>query len=230
MQRDLKTPAITFGIWTIVNVWYGTIPTVVRWVFRPWTGANSIIPLSILWSLVTFAYAFHRLRLGAATRVLLALSVPFAFLGTFETLYQHLFLVANSARFATDSPGELMLASWILLGITTVPYWKWTRAASGAVGLLTVTFGLWLFLGYHQIYEVNNSIWVAYIFNTVAKSLTAILFLVLLHGGTQKLRRRGDKAAALTLQSSPSVRVFAPQGEVSVRFVEEVVVSASDCK
>jgi hypothetical protein len=188
LQPDLKVFAVTFGVWTIVNFTFGIIPLVLGWVLRPWTGANSILPVSIICSVTTFVYFYLRLSGGVVTRILLAATSPFAFLAAFEIVYQHLFLVADPANFRTDLEGEIVLGSWLLLGLTTLTHWKLTKKALAVLALMAIAFGIWLLSGYPQVYGTNSTL--AFVCNAATKSLTAVFFLTLLGGGTKVRNRR----------------------------------------
>lgn len=188
LQRNLMVFAVTFGVWIVVNVTYGIVPTVIGWVLAPWTGANSVLPVSIFWSVTVFVYSYFRLSGDVVQRILLAATSPFAFLAAFEIVYQHLFLVADPANFRTDLEGEIVLGSWLLLGLTTLPHWKLTKKALSVLGLLAIAFGVWLLLGYPQIYGTNSTL--AFVCNVAAKSLTAVFFLTLFSGGTNVRNRR----------------------------------------
>jgi hypothetical protein len=128
----------------------------------------------------TFVFSYYRLSGEVVKRILLAATSPLAFLATFEIVYQHLFLVADAANFRTDLDGEIVLGSWLLLGLTTLPHWKLTKKALAVLGLLAIAFGVWLLLGYPQIYGTKSTL--AFVCNATTKSLTAVFFLTLLSG------------------------------------------------
>jgi hypothetical protein len=179
-RKDIVLFLFTFSIWTVVNVYFGTITLIVSWIFQPYTGGNSILPLSILWSLITFAYAFRQIRTGIVSRLLVSATVPFAFLSTFEILYQHLFLFVRTDLFRTNLQGEIVLGTWFLLGLTSVNHWQVGRKSLAVFFLLIAGFTLWSLVGYPQIYDTGGTQGTALLFNAATKSLAAILFMVLL--------------------------------------------------
>lgn len=189
LSPDIKVLAVTLPIWVVVNVAYGTIPLVANWVFAPVEGGNAALPVSLFWAVATLALSFLWLRASTVVRILLAMTTPFAFLSVFEIVYQHLFLLARPSLFKTDLPGEIILASWILLGFTTISHWKLSKISLVILVTLTGTFALWSLVGYPQIYEGNGLFAEAFAFNAASKSLTALLFLSLLwEGGRSQVK------------------------------------------
>jgi hypothetical protein len=109
-------------------------------------------------------------------------------LDSFEVIYQNVFYFSRPLLFRTDLPGEIVLFSWCFLGCTTIRYWRVSKAFYMAVIVFCLTFGVWLVLGYPQIFEVGSFVHFAFILNVITKIVAfSALLLLLLQGFRQLL-------------------------------------------
>ncbi len=149
---------------------------------------NSVFPFTLGSAIISFIFAFSRLnrvRLTRMWRFLLASSFPFAFTGAFEFIYRNSFLLVRPEAFGASPLEEVLSLSWIFLGISTVHYWRAGRFFYPVFASLIVCFGIWLVVGYPQIYDTTGVyLWYAFPLNVATKILFALLFIVLLYEGT----------------------------------------------
>jgi hypothetical protein len=142
-------------------------------------------------AIITFVFAVVRLRKVKANRVsafLLAMSMPFAFVGGFEAVYQNLGFFFRPDIFRVDAAGQVLLCSWVLLGLAAAPYWRITPKAILSAAAIAIGFGLWVAFGYPQIYENGGLIEYALALNIITKFAFFLLFFVLLYDGTKRPR------------------------------------------
>ncbi|MFI5419663.1 MAG: hypothetical protein ACHQ1H_01710 [Nitrososphaerales archaeon] len=192
----LILPFLSF--WLIVNVppWpmYGgsILVLVARWgtVGAVSGSTNSIFPLTYGLALFIFIFFYFRFRKNVGfdrkRSLLLSATIPFGFVAFFETVYQELFFVVRPQLFHTPPSGQLLLASWILLSLSTVPFWKITKKFYLVIAVDISGFLIWLALGYPQIFETGPLTIYALILNIVTKFTFALTYIVLIYDGTEK--------------------------------------------
>jgi hypothetical protein len=195
-KKSNLLPFVAITFWLIVNVppWpmYGTsiVLLILSWGTVRIASTNSIFPLTYLAAFFTVFFALTRfrlnLRLSWLKSLALALTTPFAFTATFETVYQNLSFFARPAIFETNAPGELLLASWILLGFSSLFYWRPSKKFFGILAVDVAGFALWAAVGYPQIFEINQMTNLAYAFNILTKLSFALTFIILIYDGTRK--------------------------------------------
>jgi hypothetical protein len=195
--RTLRVFIPVASFWVVVNVpsydWYhGSIFGLVLY----WTitgsfadhSSNSIFPLTFAFAMITFFFAVVRLRrfkVDWFSTLLLAMSMPFAFVGGFEAVYQNLGFFFRSDVFRIDTAGQILLCSWVLLGLATAPYWRITLKAILSAAVIIIGFGFWVAFGYPQIYETGALSEYALALNIITKFAFFLLFFVLLYDGTK---------------------------------------------
>ncbi|MFI5420756.1 MAG: hypothetical protein ACHQ1H_07280 [Nitrososphaerales archaeon] len=201
--EQLIIPFLSF--WLIVNVppWpmYGgsILVLVARWgTVGVLSGStNSIFPITYALAIFIFFFFYFRFRknvgLDRKRSLLLSATIPFGFVAFFETVYQELFSAVRPQLFHTPPSGQLLLASWILLSLSTVPYWKLTRKFYPVIAVDIGGFLIWLALGYPQIYETGPPTVYALILNIVTKCSFALTYIVLIFDGTTKQPNAGDR-------------------------------------
>jgi len=155
---------------------------------------NQIFPLTLAAACFTFVFSLIRfrtnLKMSWLWALVLALSTPFAFTATFEAAYQNLAYFVRPSIFHTPLAGEIILASWVLLGLSSFPFWK---ASKNFYLLLIVDafgFGAWAIIGYPQISEQSQLLPFAIALNVVTKLTFALTFIALIYEGTKKIRAR----------------------------------------
>jgi hypothetical protein len=185
------------SFWVVVNVpsydWYhgSILGQVFYWAI---TGSfvnrstYSIFPLTLPLAIITFFFAIVRLRKLQVNRVsafILAMSMPFAFVGGFEAVYQNLGFFFRPDIFTLDAAGQALLCSWVLLGLAAAPYWRITLKAILSAAVVIIGFGFWVAFGYPQIYENGALTEYALALNIITKFAFFLLFFVLLYDGTE---------------------------------------------
>jgi hypothetical protein len=158
------------------------------------SATNLIFPLTYAMAIFTIVFSFIRFHrnLGKVRSAFLAITTPFAFVGVYEAVYQNLSYFVRPSIFSTDAAGELLLASWILLGLASIPFWRPSKKFYVLVALDIIGFAVWAMLGYPQIYELNSLNGYALVLNSITKISFALTFLALLHdGSTRPIGRRG---------------------------------------
>jgi hypothetical protein len=163
---------------------------------------NSIFPLT--YSLAVFSFIFFLLRfrknlnLGWKRSILLSATIPFGFAAFFETVYQEVFAVVRPKDFHIPLSGQLLLASWIILGLSTLQYWRITRKFYAVITVDVVLFLIWMGIGYPQIYETGPNTVYALILNILTKFTFALTFAVLIYEGTKRKNWEPLRAGAPT--------------------------------
>jgi hypothetical protein len=192
----LILPLLSF--WLIVNVppwpmFNGSILFLIaRWgtVGILSGSTNSVFPLTYAVAIIIFIFFFTRFRkntsLGWKRSFLLSVTIPFGFVAFFETLYQAVFSFVRPEIFHIPLSGQLLLTSWLLLGLSTMPYWKITKKFYLLVVLDIVGFLIWVGIGYPQIYEIGPLSIYALVLNYVTKFTVALTYAVLIFDGTRK--------------------------------------------
>jgi hypothetical protein len=193
--------ASVYVLWLIVNVppwqFYGNNSIalmIFNWGTTGIFATNSIFPLTYGAAVFTLIFSFVRFRknvkLGWIKSLLFALTTPFAFTSTFEGVYQNVAYVARPGMLHINMPGELLLASWVLLGFGSAFFWKLSRKFWVLLMLDAAGFLIWVLIGYPQIYEVNSLTVFALVLNLETKLTFALTFLVLISEGTRTEQNR----------------------------------------
>lgn len=167
--------------------------------------ANAIFPLTYSLAIFSFIIAFIRINTGLPVRLLLSASFPFAFVQTFETIYQKLGYALTPLAFAgTIQPQVLAVeASWLLLGFSTIPLWRWSRKGLASLLFLIAGFALWALVDYPSAPRLQP-LGIGLALNIALKIDSALLFTALLYEGTRtqsRSRLRVDEKPREGIQS-----------------------------
>jgi len=196
--NDAHVLALTVGVWSVVNVslWsVGGFSLPQLWLYERTTGelfSGPVAPFTILMIIITIAYAacvlkrVHKKRL--LTSVLLAITVPFAGISLFEILYLNLPFLVRPSIFNMSVASQVELATWLVLGFSTVRYWKVSRFFYLSAAVFCLGFLSWSLIGYPHTYETANPFVEYALFLNVATKISAFLiFLSLIHSGRKKI-------------------------------------------
>ncbi len=152
---------------------------------------NHIFPFTYGLSIFTFIFSFVRfrrnLKFGVFKSLSFAMTTPFAFVATFEGVYQNIFYFVAPNEFHTSIPYELLLASWLLLGFASCFFWKPSLKFYLLLLLDIAGFMLWCLIGYPQINAGGLFGLYALILNIITKVSFALTFLALIYNGTRRL-------------------------------------------
>lgn len=145
--------------------------------------STPIFPVTVILSVLSFALAIVGLRkhhnLSRARSAFIGSTFPFCFVALYEEAWQNTGLLARPSIFTLSIPGELVLLSWVAVGLSTIEYWKWTSRSLILVATIAGLWMLWLVLGYPQWFEGS---YVALAINLVTKFQFFLLFVFLLNG------------------------------------------------
>ena len=207
----LAIPLLAF--WCLINVpswpmYNGSILVLIaRWGTVGFMNGstNSIFPLTYALSIGSFVYFLFRFRknmnLDWKRSFLLSATIPFGLVALFEIAYQEVFALVRPNVFQIPLAGQLLLASWILLGLATSPFWKLTKKFYYLVAIDFSLFLIWVAIGYPQIYEAGPLAPDAFLLNFLTKFTFALTFLVLIFDGTRK-RSLPHKASVIGIPNS----------------------------
>src|SRR5438128_2391497 len=128
-----------YAIWAIINIpawpWFGDrsiVETVAGWTGDLFVGRSTpIYPLTFLLACASFLFAsillHRRFKLSWGRAILVGSTFPFSFVSFFEALWQNTGLIARPGLFNTPLLGEVLIISWVLVGSSSLPFWKVTR-------------------------------------------------------------------------------------------------------
>jgi hypothetical protein len=194
-QRKINfLPILTGVFWLFVNIppwsFFGgrSMALLVLGWGTGMSATNSIFPFTYAMAIFTSVFSFIRFRkyLRGTGSAFLSVTTPFAFVGTFEAVYQNLGYFERPSIFHTRGPGELLLASWIILGLASFPFWKLSKKFYILVAADIIGFAIWTLVGYPQIYETGPLSEYAFWLNLVTKLSFGLTFLALLYDGTRQ--------------------------------------------
>ena len=115
----------------------------------------------------------------------MAITFPFAFVGSFEEIWQNLWV---DRGLPPPLANEIWMASWTLLGFSTVLYWRLSRKSIAMLLSLVILFAIWLVAGYPQLGSSQGFLVPA--LNLITKSLTFLIFATSLYEGSKALIAR----------------------------------------
>lgn len=97
----------------------------------------------------------------------------------FEVIYDVAGKIVRPELFVgTTLAGFILNASWIMLGIFCIPYWKLTMTSKWLLAVYVALWSAWLLIGFPQIYETNSG-W-AYAMNIPLKLISFAFYASLL--------------------------------------------------
>jgi hypothetical protein len=185
--------AIPFiAIWAIINIpawsWFGDrsiVETVAGWTEDLFASRSTpIYPLTILLACASFLFASvllqRRFKLSWGRSILVGSTFPFSFVSFFEALWQNTGLIARPGLFNTPPVGEVLILSWVLVGSSSLPFWKLTRNGLLTLGSLVFVWIVWVAVGYPQWFEGSV---LGLSLNLLLKFQFFLLFVVLLLAG-----------------------------------------------
>ncbi len=162
---------------------------------------DEIFPLtySLIWVSIVFSlYLFRsRIRLNWIRSLVMCLTFPFAFVGTFEEIWQNLWVFRG---LPPPLGNEIWMASWVVVGFSTLQYWRHSRKSLAMIIVLGIFFSIWVATGYDQLGSSSGLLVPA--LNLITKSLTFLLFATLLYEGSKLFDLQSRK-----LKTSPIVVV-----------------------
>ncbi len=199
-RRPLSIFIPALAIWAVIDIpaypWFrgeSVLYTMLYWSSLGLLNgtSNSVFPFTLLSAIISFLLSFawlHEAGLDRIRALLLGASFPFAFTSAFEFVWQNAFIVVRPSLFRGTLAGDILMASWLFLGFSTVHYWEVTRRFILGLAFLVVSFEAWFAVGYPQIF-IASEYWLAFPFNVTTKVLLASVFLVLLYDGTRELAK-----------------------------------------
>ena len=200
LRKKPELLAIPFySIWAIVNIpaWHWLGNRSIAWTVASWTGgllagrSTPIYPLTFLLACISFVFAsvflHRRSNLSWSRSILVGSAFPFNFVSFFEALWQNAGLVVRPDVFSTPLVGEVLIFSWVLVGLSSVPFWKVTRRGFLILGSLLVVWFVWIAVGYPQWFEGSV---VGLSLNLLLKFQFFLLFVFLLVGRQRVSLRR----------------------------------------
>jgi hypothetical protein len=139
---------------------------------------NAITVLTYPLALVSVVIAWWLLRpLGWWRAGLVALTVPFGWLMTFEVPWHVIGWFSPGYPFPVNEQGWIILASWSALGALSFPCWRVNRWFGAALAAFVLLWGGWLAVGYPQLPSGDV---VALAFNFALKAGAFVTFMLLL--------------------------------------------------
>ena len=146
---------------------------------------NGLFLLTYGLAAFSFLFALWRLRLSPTRRLLLAISFPFAFVQGFEIVYSKLGYLLHATPFeGTMRPAIILVElSWLLLGFSSFPFWRFTKKTLAPVVFFIGGFLLWAFSDYPQTPGLQP-FGVGLALNIALKIDAFVLFSTLLYDGT----------------------------------------------
>jgi hypothetical protein len=178
----------------------------------PFTIAAALICAPLVWWVL-----YNWTGLDPVRSLMIAVSVPIGAVGAFEIPFQVIRgLVYPSPVVATlGFQPALALASWVVVGLTGIGFWKVTRLYGFLLALTAAGFLIGWALGYPQVTSVvTDQIDLAYVFNVPLKFALPLLLLfplpiverargILLVRRSQPLRESGPTADSEATRGVP---------------------------
>lgn len=174
VDSTLKFTTICYMIWIVVNVppppyglgdFWGALASVTTGRVELFRGMpNMVFPYTYATAVLSFLVAFYvfwrRRRLPFSQSFFLAGTFPFAQTSSFEIMYNYNGLLVTPAKFAFPIATFLVISigwfSWLLLGMSTVGYWRWSRASTVMVACIAVFWIAWDLAGFPQYFEGSS--------------------------------------------------------------------------
>ncbi|MFI5419569.1 MAG: hypothetical protein ACHQ1H_01235 [Nitrososphaerales archaeon] len=146
---------------------------------------SEIFPLTYFLAWASIVIALYllktKVKLNWVRALILSVTFPFAFVAFFEEIWQNLWIVRD---LPPPISNEIWMASWVVLGCSTIQFWKFSKKSLIVLLVLILGFGTWAASGYQQLSETNNLL--IPILNWITKSGTFLLFAFLLYDGTKR--------------------------------------------
>jgi hypothetical protein len=189
-------PVFAWVVWIVFDfVLYPSLPIAM---FEAGTvnlgSANIIFPFTYGIAIFSLAFALYRFSriMSWWKAVPFAVSVPFAFTALFELVWSNAYYITGGWRW--EPLWYLALGIWLLLGFSSIRYWKFTSKSMMVLTALVICWTVWIAIGYPQItgyhtLGVSTEYLYAFNLNVTTKVLSGLLFIVLIHDGTKVIHR-----------------------------------------
>ncbi len=182
----------TYTVWLLVNLAplfgsFSMLEILLGWATFT-RQLNTLFPVTYALAIISFLFALWRLKGNPLQRLLLSLSFPFAFVQSFDTIYNKLGYLLHPKAFAgTMNPAIILVEmSWLVLGLSTLTFWRLTKKSMAPLLLFLGGFILWAVLDYPSISGLQP-VGVGLVLNIALKIDAAALFIVLLYDGTSQV-------------------------------------------
>ncbi|MHB8565493.1 MAG: hypothetical protein ACYC7D_04595 [Nitrososphaerales archaeon] len=191
----MKVPRyVTIGLfvqWVIIDVLWSQGFSYLHYLYHMGTMQfhgneyDAIFPFTYASALALFlfgVYAFRfRLRLDWLRTVIFSVSLPFAATSLFEETYQDIGVILHVANITPSFSSHVINVSSVLFGLVSMGYWRRSRIFYATAFAYVLLWGIWVGLGYPQIYEQSSFNFV-YLINAVLKVMSYSLFALLVAG------------------------------------------------
>lgn len=195
---DVHILTFTVASWSLVNIvlWstgsFSLHQLLLYWATTGalFTGEVAAVTITLIFITIGFSvYAFiwkHKKRW--MTGVILSTTTPFAGLSLFEIVYLNLPFFVRPQIFNMPLADQLELTSWLILGFSSIRYWKLSASFYISAVAFCTGFLSWSIIGYPHIYETTNPlVQSAVLLNIITKVAAFLIFLSLIYAG-QSLR------------------------------------------
>ncbi len=179
--------ALPFSFFLALNLipWagYSYLRVVLDWAtFRESVGlGQNIFFVTYSSALALFFFYAYTLkeRIVWWRNLILSFSAMLGPVAVFEVIYDVIGKIDRPELFVgTTVAGFILNASWIMLGVCCIPYWKLAKISKWMLAAYVVLWSAWLLIGFPQIYETNSG-W-AYAMNIPLKLISFGLYASLL--------------------------------------------------
>ena len=195
VDSTLKFTILDYLIWIFVNVppypyglgdFWGALATATTGRVGIFRGMpNIVFPYTYATAILSFLIALYifwrRRKLPFSQSFLFAGTFPFAQTSSFEIMYNYNGVLATPTKFAFSQATLLVISigwfSWLLLGISTIGYWRWSRLSTVMVACIAVFWTAWDLVGFPQYFEGSSF---GAVVNIALKLLYAGFFISLL--------------------------------------------------
>ena len=178
---------IPVSVFLAVNLppWFGFsyIYVIFQWATFQSTlslGGSLEFPVTYASAIVTFATATYlfknRTKLPLIDSAIQGVGLAFAATALFEVIYQFLgyYFYPSTILGAVWPANYVLNGSWMFLAFTSIKYWSLSTRFKLTVSALAVSWGLWVALGFPQLFQNGSTT------ALVATSITKILSFALI--------------------------------------------------
>lgn len=199
MRGIIKLALINWVVWIVLNATPYPYGLGDFWVALDWAlhgqtfrgQSNLVFPFTYGLAIVAFVLAFalfwRKMRFSMPESFLLAGTFPFAQTMTFEIIYNYNGSLITPAKFLITNPFafffmNLIWFSWLVLGLTTIKFWKWGGGTTLMAIAVAIGWAIWDLIRFPQYFE--GSI-IGYLLNVSLKFLFFGFFASLLFTGVK---------------------------------------------
>ena len=211
---------IPVSVFLIVNIppWFGFsyLYVIFRWATLQNSltlGGNQILPVTYASALATFSIATflfkNETKLPLLDSIVQAAGLAFAATALFEIAYQPIgyYFYPSTITGALWLPNYFLNLSWLFLAVTSLQFWRLSRVFKLTVSALALSWGIWISIGFPQLFENNAGL--AFEANSITKILSFALMLSLVDfrnhsissGGSGTIPTRYDSESRLDTAS-----------------------------